>query len=83
MYGKRGVLAHGGRFNKGIWEKQARALAVAEFRALAIDFRGCLYSQGLGQSDPLSAPFHFDVLAAVHYVMCSDVVFRVDGETRH
>lgn len=70
-YGKgdRGVvLAHGGRFNKESWEKQARALAAAGFRALAIDFRGYGQSRGPGQSDPMSAPLHFDVLAAVRYL---------------
>ena len=71
MYGKGDhgvVLAHGGRFNKESWEKQARALAAAGFRVLAIDFRGYGQSKGPGQSDPLSAPLHFDVLAAVRYV---------------
>jgi non-heme chloroperoxidase len=71
MYGKgaRGVvLAHGGRFNKESWEKQARALEEAGFRVLAIDFRGYGQSRGPGQSDPLSAPLHFDVLAAVRYL---------------
>ncbi len=71
MYGTgdRGVvLAHGGRFNKESWEKQARALAAAGFRVLAIDFRGYGQSRGPGQSDPLSAPLHFDVLAAVRYL---------------
>ena len=71
MYGEgnRGVvLAHGGRFNKASWEKQARTLAKAGFRVLAIDFRGYGQSRGPGQSDPLSAPLHFDVLAAVRYL---------------
>ncbi len=71
LYGKgdRGVvLAHGGRFNKESWEKQARELAKAGFRVLAIDFRGYGQSQGPGQSDPLNAPLHFDVLAAVRYL---------------
>jgi hypothetical protein len=39
VYGKgdRGVvLAHGGRFNKESWEKQARVLAAAGFRVLAL-----------------------------------------------
>lgn len=70
-YGKgdRGVvLAHGGRFNRGSWKKQARALANAGFRVLAIDFRGYGQSRGPGQSDPLGAPLHFDVLAAVRYL---------------
>ena len=62
------MLAHGGRFNKESWEKQARALAAAGFRALAIDFRGYGQSRGPGQADPLSAPLHLDVLAAVRYL---------------
>ncbi len=54
--GDRGVvLAHGGRFDKGSWKKQAEALADAGFRSVAIDFR----------SEPLG---HVDVLAAVHYL---------------
>jgi pimeloyl-ACP methyl ester carboxylesterase len=71
IYGKgeRGmVLAHGGRFNKESWEKQARALAAAGFRVLAIDFRGYGKSQGPGQSEPERAPLHLDVLAAVRYL---------------
>jgi pimeloyl-ACP methyl ester carboxylesterase len=71
MYGKGGrgvVLAHGGRFTKETWEKQARALVAAGFRALAIDFRGYGQSRGPGQSQPLGAPLHFDVLAAVRYL---------------
>ena len=71
MYGKgdRGVvLAHGGRFNKESWAKQARELAEAGFRVVAIDFRGYGQSKGPGQSDPMSAPLHFDVLAAVRYL---------------
>jgi pimeloyl-ACP methyl ester carboxylesterase len=71
LYGKddRGVvLAHGGRFDKESWEPQARTLAAAGFRVLAIDFRGYGQSRGPGQSDPLSAPLHLDVLAAVRYL---------------
>src|SRR5260370_27881055 len=62
------VLAHGGRFNKGSWEKQAQALDAAGFRVLAIDFRGYGQSRGPGDSDPMSAPLHLDVLAAVRYL---------------
>jgi len=62
------VLAHGGRFNKESWAKQARILAGAGFRVLAIDFRGYGQSRGPGDSDPLSAPLHLDVLAAVLYL---------------
>ena len=39
--GDRGVvLAHGALFNKESWAEQARPLAKAGFRVLAIDFRG-------------------------------------------
>lgn len=71
LYGKgnRGlVLAHGGRFNKESWQKQARVFEAAGFRVLAIDLRGYGLSQGPGQSDPLSAPLQLDVLAAVSYL---------------
>ena len=71
LYGasERGVvLAHGGRFNKGSWEKQARVLAQAGFCVLSIDFRGYGKSRGPGDSQPMGAPLHFDVLAAVHYL---------------
>jgi dienelactone hydrolase len=67
--GDRGVvLAHGARFNKESWEKQAQVLAKAGFRVLAIDFRGYGRSTGPGQADPMSAPLQFDVLAAVRYL---------------
>jgi pimeloyl-ACP methyl ester carboxylesterase len=67
--GDRGVvLAHGGRFDKASWEKQARRLAKAGFRVLAIDFRGYGESRGPGDTDPLAAPLHLDVLAAVRYL---------------
>jgi pimeloyl-ACP methyl ester carboxylesterase len=71
IYGKgeRGlVLAHGGRFNKESWEKQARTLASAGLRVLALDFRGYGKSRGPGDSAPMSAPLHLDVLAAVRYL---------------
>jgi len=71
VYGKGGrgvVLAHGGRFNKESWEKQARTLESAGFRVVAIDFRGFGASRGPGQADPLSAPLRWDVLAAVRYL---------------
>jgi pimeloyl-ACP methyl ester carboxylesterase len=62
------VLAHGGRFNKESWEKQAQTLALAGFRVLALDFRGYGKSRGPGDSAPMSAPLHLDVLAAVRYL---------------
>jgi pimeloyl-ACP methyl ester carboxylesterase len=71
LYGTGGrgvVLAHGGRFNKESWAKQAHALAAGGFRVLAIDFRGYGQSRGPGQSDIFKAPLHLDVLAAVRYL---------------
>jgi pimeloyl-ACP methyl ester carboxylesterase len=71
LYGKgeRGVvLAHGGRFNKESWKKQAAELQRAGFRVLAIDFRGYGQSRGPGQSDIFTAPLYHDVLAAVRYL---------------
>jgi pimeloyl-ACP methyl ester carboxylesterase len=62
------VLAHGGQFNKESWEKQARTLAAAKFRVLALDFRGYGKSRGPGDSDPMDAPLDLDVLAAVRYL---------------
>ena len=62
------VLAHGGRFNKESWDKQARTLTAAGFRVLALDFRGYGKSHGPGDSDPMGAPLHLDVLAAVRYL---------------
>lgn len=67
--GTRGVvLAHGGQFRKESWATQARTLGAGGFRVLAIDFRGFGKSRGPGQADFDNAPFHEDVLAAVHYL---------------
>jgi pimeloyl-ACP methyl ester carboxylesterase len=68
--GKQGVvLAHGGRFNKESWEKQAQALAKAGFRVLAIDFRGYGKSRGPAQKKgAIDDRLHLDVLAAVRYL---------------
>ena len=70
IYGKgeRGVvLAHGGRFNKESWEKQALELTKAGFRVMAIDFRG--YEQSRGpQSKSGFDGVEYDVLAAVRYL---------------
>lgn len=71
LYGGGGravVLAHGGRFNKESWEKPARTLAAAGFWVLALDFRGYGKSKGPGDSQPMDAALHLDVLAAVHYL---------------
>jgi pimeloyl-ACP methyl ester carboxylesterase len=67
--GDRGVvLVPGARFVKGSWEKQARVLESAGFRALAIDLRGF----GMSKEGPAAAHSNFgsplDVLAAVRYL---------------
>jgi dienelactone hydrolase len=62
------VLAHGGRFDKQSWEKQARTLAKAGFRVLAIDFRGRGQSRGGPQSKSPDDGVQYDVLAAVRYL---------------
>jgi subtilisin family serine protease len=71
VYGKGGrgvVLAHGAKFDKESWAPQARELADAGFRALAIDFRGYGESRGPGQADIYTAPLYQDVLAGVRYL---------------
>jgi len=71
LYGKASravILAHGGQFTKESWRNQADTLTAAGFRVLAIDFRGFGRSHGPGQADMYTAPFHKDVLAAVHYL---------------
>ena len=71
LYGRgdRGVvLAHGGRFTKESWAPQARALAAAGFRVLAIDFRGRGQSRGGVSARPGDDGSRFDVLAAVRYL---------------
>src|SRR5207249_7963471 len=62
------VLAHGGRFNKMSWARQAETLAAAGFQVLALDFRGYGKSRGPGDSEPMDSPLHLDVLAAVRYL---------------
>lgn len=69
--GDRGVvLAHGGRFDKSSWKTQARALADAGFRVLAIDFRAAVESRAGRESACLydESCLAVDVLAAVRYL---------------
>ncbi|MGA9978063.1 MAG: alpha/beta hydrolase [Candidatus Sulfotelmatobacter sp.] len=70
LYGKGDravVLAHGGRFTKQSWRKQAEAFADAGFRVLAIDFRGYGQSWELG-TETEDWKHYPDVLAAVRYL---------------
>jgi alpha-beta hydrolase superfamily lysophospholipase len=67
--GARGlVLAHGARFNKGSWNKEATELAGAGFRVVAIDFRGYGKSHGGPNAKAGSDDMYMDVLAAVRYL---------------
>jgi pimeloyl-ACP methyl ester carboxylesterase len=71
LYGKgdRAVVqAHGGRFNKESWAKQAQALEAAGFRVLAFDFRGYGQSRAPGWEAPMGASLYLDVLAAARYL---------------
>jgi pimeloyl-ACP methyl ester carboxylesterase len=70
--GVRGVvLAHGARFDKQSWAKQARALAEKGFRVLAIDFRGYGRSKAGTLTNPPGAGLYLDVLAAVRFLRAS------------
>ncbi|MGA9462235.1 MAG: alpha/beta fold hydrolase [Terracidiphilus sp.] len=62
------VLAHGGRFTKESWAKQAPVLVKAGFEVLAIDFRGRGQSKGPGGMEANDAQFEMDVMAAVRYL---------------
>ncbi len=69
--GDRGVvLAPGGRFDRSSWRLQARALADAGFRVLAIDFRAAVRARAGEESGCLYDPACLagDVLAAVRYL---------------
>jgi predicted alpha/beta hydrolase len=63
------LLAHGGRFNKDSWRKQAPILAGAGFLVMAINYRGDTFNpdgspSALGSDDDNA----IDVLAAVEYL---------------
>ncbi len=63
------VLAHGGRFTKESWKKQAEVLAEAGFLVLAIRFRGETVNRDGSPSAEGSGPDNTaDVMAAVTYL---------------
>jgi len=68
--GTRGViLAHGGRFNKEGWRKQADAIAASGFLVLAIRFRGDASNpDGSPSSEGSDADNAADVLAGIAYL---------------
>jgi alpha/beta superfamily hydrolase len=64
--GARGiVLAPGARFERGSWAPQASVIADADFRVLAIDYRG---RGGSGGGSEARNGERLDVLAAVRYL---------------
>jgi len=68
--GERGlILAHGGRFNKESWRKQAEAFARAGFLAVAIDYRGdTVNNDGSPSALGSDAENATDVLAAAAWL---------------
>lgn len=62
------VLAHGGRYDKSSWAREARFFASAGLRVLAIDLRGYGASRGPAPSDDPYAGLEFDVLGAVDWL---------------
>ena len=62
------LLAHGGRFNKESWAKQAPVLVSAGFEVMAIDFRGRGKSHGPGGMEASDEQLEMDVMAAVRYL---------------
>ena len=71
LYGssERGVLlAHGGRWTKESWAKQAPVLVNAGFEVLAIDFRGRGKSHGPGGMEASDPQLEMDVIAAVRFL---------------
>ena len=62
------VLAHGGRFNKESWQRQAEEIALEGFKVVAIDFRGYGKSRGPDKNVDDDAPYYLDILAAAQYL---------------
>lgn len=69
------VLAHGARFDKASWTREARYLAEHGLRVLAIDFRGYGASRAPAPSDDRDAGLEQDLLGAVDWL-------RAQGATR-
>jgi predicted alpha/beta hydrolase len=63
------ILAHGGRFDRASWRKQAPLFAQAGFLVLAVSFRGDTFNQdGSPSALGSNADNATDVLAAVAYL---------------
>ena len=71
LYGKgpRAVLlAHGGRFNKTSWTKQAQTIAKQGFTVLAIDLRGVGLSKDGPPNKRSDIAMPLDLLAAIRFL---------------
>jgi pimeloyl-ACP methyl ester carboxylesterase len=81
--GMRGViLAHGGRFNKESWKKQAEILAGNGFTVLAINYRGdTVNSDGTPSARGSDEDNAADVMAAAAYLrtLGMKAVFAIGG----
>lgn len=62
------ILAHGARFNKESWRKQAETIRAAGFLVLAIDFRGYGQSKAKTPNTGDLSGFDQDILGAVRYL---------------
>jgi pimeloyl-ACP methyl ester carboxylesterase len=86
LYGKGDqgvVLAHGGRFNKESWKKQAQALEQAGLHVLAIDYRVYGKSSGPGKYEKAPGPQELIILegsAHAQFLFATDQGERVMRE---
>src|SRR3954470_6103940 len=62
------VLAHGARFDKARWKKEASEIGEAGFRVLALAFPGDGKSHAGPNAKPGMDDMYMDVLAAVRYL---------------
>lgn len=62
------VLAHGGRYDKSSWAREARTFCEAGLLVLAIDFRGYGASKGPAPGDDPYAGLEHDVLGAADFL---------------
>src|SRR5260370_42294236 len=72
------VLAHGGRFNKGSWEKQAQALEAAGFR---VHYNFCPIHQTLRVTPAMEASISDHVWSIEEIVSCWTIASQLAPET--
>jgi dipeptidyl aminopeptidase/acylaminoacyl peptidase len=75
------ILAHGGRFDKSSWSKQAKTLANAGFMVLAVQYRGdSVFKDGTPNAAGSNKNNAADVLAAAAY--CHKGAKSISGNRR-